>query len=158
VTEASVRITNTGTRAGDEVVQLYVTDDVASVARPSRSLVGFTRVELAPDEAKTITFSVHPSRLAFYDASMQFVCEPGAFLFAVGASRSDLRARATVELDGDVEHYLQRENRGDARRGELSQEAFSRCFAARCNRSGAASSEATSTSAARAWGEPISAR
>jgi len=109
VTEASVRITNTGTRAGDEVVQLYVTDDVASVARPSRSLVGFTRVELAPDEAKTITFSVHPSRLAFYDASMQFVCEPGAFLFAVGASRSDLRARATVELDGDVEHYLQRE-------------------------------------------------
>jgi len=91
------------------VVQLYVTDDVASVARPSRSLVGFTRVELAAGQSKSVSFVVHPSRLAFYDASMQFVCEPGAFLFAVGASRSDLRARATVDLDGGVEHYLQRE-------------------------------------------------
>jgi len=108
-TAVSVEITNTGSRAGDEVVQLYVTDDVASVARPSRSLVGFARVDLAAAESKTVTFVVHPSRLAFYDASMQFVCEPGAFLFAVGASRSDLRVRATVELDGTVEHYLQRE-------------------------------------------------
>ena len=80
-TRVSVTVTNTGARAGDEVVQLYVTDEVASVARPSRSLVGFARIGLAPGEASTVTFTVHPSRLAFYDQQMRFVCEPGAFMF-----------------------------------------------------------------------------
>jgi hypothetical protein len=52
---------------------------------------------------------VHPSRLAFYDQAMRFVCEPGAFTFAIGASRADIRARATAELGGDVVEYRQRE-------------------------------------------------
>ena len=52
---------------------------------------------------------MHPSRLAFYDQAMRFVCEPGAFPFAVGASRTDIRARATVELAGEVAEYRQRE-------------------------------------------------
>ena len=108
-TTVSVTVTNTGARAGDEVVQLYVTDEVASVARPSRSLVGFARIELAAGEASTVTFTVHPSRLAFYDQQMRFVCEAGAFLFAVGASRADIRARGGVELTGDVTQYRQRE-------------------------------------------------
>ena len=108
-TVVSVSVTNTGARAGDEVVQLYVTDEVASVARPSRALVGFARIALAARESATVTFAVHPSRLAFYDSAMRFVCEPGAFTFAVGASRADMLARVTVELAGDVTGYLQRE-------------------------------------------------
>ncbi|MEY2451616.1 MAG: hypothetical protein QOD92_1190 [Acidimicrobiaceae bacterium] len=108
-TSVSVTVTNTGERAGDEVVQLYVTDDVASVARVARSLIGFVRIALASKESATVTFTVHPSRLAFYDQAMRFVCEPGAFTFAVGASRADIRARATVSLDGDVADYRQRE-------------------------------------------------
>ncbi|MEY2423708.1 MAG: hypothetical protein QOI95_3775 [Acidimicrobiaceae bacterium] len=105
----AITVTNTGARAGDEVVQLYVTDEVASVARPSRALVGFARIPLAPNESATVTFTVHPSRLAFYDESMRFVCEPGTFQFAVGASRSDMRARASVELGGAIAEFRQRE-------------------------------------------------
>ena len=108
-TSVTVRVTNTGARAGDEIVQLYVTDLVASVVRPLRALVGFARVGLAPAESATVTFTAHPSRLAFYDADMRFVCEPGEFTFAVGASWRDIRARETVVLDGDVAEYRQRE-------------------------------------------------
>lgn len=108
-TTVSVDVTNTGDRAGDEVVQLYVTDEVASVARPSRALVGFTRIALAARESATVTFTVHPSRLAFYDQTMRFVCEPGAFLFAVGASRTDIKARGTADLGGSVAEFRQRE-------------------------------------------------
>jgi beta-glucosidase len=108
-TAVSVTVTNTGARGGDEVVQLYVTDEVASVARVARALVGFTRIALAAGESASITFTVDPSRLAFYDPAMRFVCEPGAFTFAVGASRADIRARGTVELTGDVAPYRQRE-------------------------------------------------
>ncbi|MEY2434483.1 MAG: hypothetical protein QOC92_4208 [Acidimicrobiaceae bacterium] len=108
-TTVSINVTNTGARAGDEVVQLYVTDEVASVARPFRALVGFARIALAPDETATASFTVHPSRLAFYDPTMRFVCEPGQFTFAVGASWSDIRARQTVDLHGEVVGYRQRE-------------------------------------------------
>src|SRR5206468_8810066 len=82
-TTVEITVTNRGRRAGDDVVQLYVTDDVASVARPERSLVCFARIALAPAESKTIVFTIHPSRLAFYDTDMRFVCEPGTFTFAV---------------------------------------------------------------------------
>jgi beta-glucosidase len=108
-TTITVTVTNTGPRAGDEVVQLYVSDDVASVARPRRALIGFERVSLAAGESATVSFTVHPSRLAFYDEAMRFVCEPGAFTFAVGASWADIRSSATVELSGEVAEYRQRE-------------------------------------------------
>ena len=108
-TTVSVVLTNTGGRAGDEVVQLYVTDEVASVARPSRALIGFVRVALPAGESATVRFTVHPSRLAFYDQAMRFVCEPGAFVFAVGASRTDIKARGTAVLEGEVAEYRQRE-------------------------------------------------
>src|SRR5207248_6781992 len=68
--EVSVDITNTGDRPGDEVVQLYASDLVASVARPFRQLIGFARVPLEPAESIRLTFTVHPSRLAFYDPQM----------------------------------------------------------------------------------------
>ncbi len=105
----SIAVRNTGERAGDEVVQLYYRDLVASVARPQRMLLGFARVSLAPGQARRVTFTVHPSRLAFYDPSMRFVTEPGAFTFSVGASSTDIRAEKTVTLDGPVAAYRQRE-------------------------------------------------
>ena len=75
------------------MVQLYGTDLVASVARPDRQLLGFARVELAPGAAAAVRFVVDPSRLAFYDPAMRFVCEPGEHRFAVGSSSEDLPAR-----------------------------------------------------------------
>jgi beta-glucosidase len=105
----AVSVTNSGAAAGTEVVQLYASDLVASVARPERLLVGFRRVDLAPGEEKLVTFTVHPSRLAFYDPSMRFVCEPGEFTFAIGASSADIRVAHTVRLSGPVAEFRQRE-------------------------------------------------
>jgi beta-glucosidase len=107
--EVTIDVTNTGEVAGDEVVQLYVRDDVASVARPERLLLGFARVSLAPGQCRRITFTVHPSRLAFYDAQMRFVTEPGTFTFSVGASSVDIRAEETLALEGPLVEYRQRE-------------------------------------------------
>jgi len=103
-----VTVANTGDRAGEEVVQLYVSDLVASVARPETYLIGFTRLGLAPGEAVRVTFDVHPSRLAFYDEAMRFVVEPGLFRFAVGASSSDIRQQAVADITGPVATYSQR--------------------------------------------------
>ncbi len=103
-----VTVTNTGAREGEELVQLYVSDLVASVARPDASLIGFARLCLAPGEPARVTFAVHPSRLAFYDEAMRFVVEPGLFRFAVGASSSDIRQEAVVNVTGPVASYSQR--------------------------------------------------
>ncbi|HEU4322006.1 MAG TPA: glycoside hydrolase family 3 N-terminal domain-containing protein [Roseiflexaceae bacterium] len=105
----SLTVRNTGARPGDEVVQLYVRDEIASVARPDQQLIGFARVALEPGQARRVTFTVHPSRLAFYDPQMRFVTEPGAFTFSAGASSADIRAQAAVTLGGDTAEYLQRE-------------------------------------------------
>ncbi|HWQ14157.1 MAG TPA: glycoside hydrolase family 3 N-terminal domain-containing protein [Roseiflexaceae bacterium] len=107
--EISLTVRNTGARRGEEVVQLYVRDEFASVARPDRMLVGFARVALEPGQARRVTFTVHPSRLAFYDPQMRFVTEPGAFTFSVGASSADIRAEQVVTLGGAVAEYRQRE-------------------------------------------------
>ncbi|HVB21906.1 MAG TPA: glycoside hydrolase family 3 N-terminal domain-containing protein [Ktedonobacteraceae bacterium] len=105
----SVGVHNTGAQAGDEVVQLYYRDDVASVARPVRMLLGFARLSLLPGQVRDVTFTVHPSRLAFYDPCMHFVAEPGEFTFSIGSSSADIRAEQTVTLDGPVVEYRQRE-------------------------------------------------
>lgn len=107
--EVSIEVHNTGEHAGDEVVQLYYRDLVASVARPNRMLLGFTHLSLTPGQARRATFTVHPSRLAFYDPGMRFVTEPGAFTFSIGASSVDIRAEKTIVLDGQVAEYRQRE-------------------------------------------------
>ena len=104
----SIEVCNSGERAGSEVVQLYCRDEVASVARPNRMLLGFARLFLTPGQARRVTFTVHPSRLAFYDPSMRFVIEPGAFTFSIGASSADIRAEQTVTLDGQIVEYRQR--------------------------------------------------
>lgn len=104
----AVTVRNSGARAGHEVVQLYASDLVASVARPSASLVGFTSLDLAPGEAARVSFDVHPSRLAFYDEQMSFVVEPGRFRFAVGRSAADIRDSVEIALGGEVTTYSQR--------------------------------------------------
>lgn len=99
----TVRVTNTGDRAGDEVVQLYGRDDIASVARPDQLLLGFARVTLDPGESRHVQLTVDPSRLAFYDQAMRFVVEPGTFTLWAGECPATV-----VTLDGDVALYEQR--------------------------------------------------
>ncbi len=79
-------VTNTGNVAGQEVVQLYVRDDVGSVTRPVRQLRGFRKVRLAPGQSETVRFTLGPDELAFYDLNMRRVVEPGTFTVFVGAS------------------------------------------------------------------------
>ena len=92
----TVDVTNAGSRAGDEVVQLYVRDRVASVTRPVKQLRGFERVTLAPGERKTVTFKVGPAALRFTDEQMNRVVEPGQFDLMVGTSS---KTAATVPLE-----------------------------------------------------------
>jgi beta-glucosidase len=79
-------ITNTGSRTGDDVVQLYIHDQVASILQPVRRLDGFQRVTLAPGQAKTVTFHLGPANLGFYDNQGHFAVEPGGFDVYVGDS------------------------------------------------------------------------
>jgi beta-glucosidase len=86
-------VENTGTRAGDEVVQLYVRDVLASVARPVIELKGFRRIPLAPGERTTVTFTLGPAELRMLDRDMKWVVEPGTFRVLVGSSSKDIRLR-----------------------------------------------------------------
>jgi beta-glucosidase len=83
---ASVEVENTGGRAGDEVVQLYLRDVVASVTRPVQALAGFQRVGLGPGEKRTVSFTLRSAQLGFYDREMKWVVEPGLFRVRVGTS------------------------------------------------------------------------
>ncbi|HCI81121.1 MAG TPA: beta-glucosidase [Ktedonobacter sp.] len=106
--KVSVEVQNSGKRTGEEVVQLYYRDEVASVARPRRMLLGFARLSLEPGQVCRVMFTVHPSRLAFYNPDMRFVTEPGECTFIIGASSDDIRAQQTVTLHGQVREYQQR--------------------------------------------------
>jgi beta-glucosidase len=90
----TVRVTvrNTGKRAGDEVVQLYLRDEVASVTRPVAALRGFARVSLAPGQAREVSFTLDQEDFALLDASWQRVVEPGSFTVFVGGSSAQVRA------------------------------------------------------------------
>jgi beta-glucosidase len=88
-TRVTVDVTNTGSRKGDEVVQLYVRDLVSSVTRPVKELKGFERVTLEPGETRTVSLDVTPDRLAFYDIDMVYRVEPGEFRLMVGPSSRD---------------------------------------------------------------------
>jgi len=97
----SIDVTNTGDRAGDEVVQLYVRDDVASEAEPVKSLKGFRRLSLQPNEKKTVTFTLGPDALALYDRQMRHVVEPGTFTVFVGTN-SDIVLSTRFDVTGDT--------------------------------------------------------
>jgi beta-glucosidase len=93
-----LRVRNAGSRAGDEVVQLYVRDVLGSVARPIMELKGFTRVTLAPGEAREVAFTLGPRHLRMLDAGMNWVVEPGIFRVMVGASSKDIRLRSELRV------------------------------------------------------------
>lgn len=89
VLEASVNVTNAGDREGDETVQLYVRDLVASVTQPLKKLIGYRKIRLAPGETKTVTFRVTPEQLAILDADMRLAAEAGTFRLTVGPNSSE---------------------------------------------------------------------
>lgn len=89
----SVDVTNTGSRAGAETVQLYISDTKASVKRPAKELKNFAKIYLEPGQTKTVTFTVKPSDLAFFDAGAHaWKAEPGEFRAHVGAASDDIRS------------------------------------------------------------------
>jgi beta-glucosidase len=94
----SFTITNIGNYAGEEVVQLYARDEVASVARPIKELKQFQRVSLLPGESKQVQFVLHAADFAFLNENMQSVVEPGDFRLMIGASSKDIRLRTMITL------------------------------------------------------------
>jgi beta-glucosidase len=97
--EVTVTVENTGARAGDEVVQLYVHQVAPSVKRPAKELRGFSRVHLNPKEKKVVTIALPKTDLAFYDVkSKSFVVEPGAYDVMVGASSEDIRLKSVLRV------------------------------------------------------------
>ena len=94
-----VDVTNTGKRAGAEVVQLYIADLKSSLPRPTKELKGFKKVQLNPGETKTVEFTIDRSALEFYnDATKQWTAEPGAFEAIIGASATDIKGKVKFEL------------------------------------------------------------
>ena len=94
----SVDVKNVGKYKGNEVIQLYINDTVATVARPLKELKGFKRIVLEPDEKKTVNFTLIPQDLAFYDINMDLVVEPGIFEVMIGSSSEDIRLKGSFEV------------------------------------------------------------
>lgn len=97
-----VTVSNTGSRTGEETVQLYLHDVQAQVTRPVRQLAGFTRVALAPGESRRVSFAVHADMTSFTGVDLRRIVEPGRIEFAVGSSAEDLPCSGSVELTGPV--------------------------------------------------------
>jgi beta-glucosidase len=92
------KLTNTGKVAGEEVVQLYLRDDVASVVRPVKELKDFTKLLLQPGESKTVRFVVNKEKLSFYNQQLNWVTEPGSFNLMIGSASNDIRLKSRFEL------------------------------------------------------------
>ncbi len=99
-TAVRFKIRNAGSREGDEVVQLYVHDEVASVARPVTELKGFQRVRLEPGETREVSFTLAPEMLSMLDKDLRPVVEPGEFRIMIGASSRDIRLRGILTVGG----------------------------------------------------------
>ncbi|SOB87390.1 beta-glucosidase [Sphingomonas guangdongensis] len=95
--DVAVTVRNAGDRAGDEVVQVYVRDEVASVTQPGKKLVGFQRVTLAPGETRTVTVPLDRRAFALWNRELQEVVEPGRFTIMAGPNSLDLKS-ATLEI------------------------------------------------------------
>ena len=95
----SLRVTNSGPVAGQEVVQLYISDKKSSLPRPVKELKGFRKVSLLPGETKEVSFTVGRDALSFYDDTADcWVAEPGRFEAIIGASSADIRGKVAFEL------------------------------------------------------------
>ena len=97
---ATVTVTNTGSRDGAEVVQLYIRDLVGSVTRPVKELKGFEKIFLEAGESRKVSFSITPELLKFYNYDLQFVCEPGDFDVMIGGNSRDVK-KARFLLKGE---------------------------------------------------------
>ncbi|MBO4659335.1 MAG: beta-glucosidase BglX [Prevotella sp.] len=94
--QARVTVTNTGQREGDEVVQMYIHDTAASIARPVMELKGFERIHLAAGESKTVTFDIDEELLKFYNVELRHVAEPGEFTVMVGPHSQEVQSKTFV--------------------------------------------------------------
>jgi len=96
--EVSVTITNTGKYKGEEIVQLYLSDKVASISRPVKELKDYSKIQLDPGESKTVIFIIDIEKLSFWNNELKWVAEPGDFELMIGASSADIRLRDGFEL------------------------------------------------------------
>lgn len=110
----TLKVTNTGDMAGDEVVQLYTRDVLSSVTTYEKNLAGFERVHLQPGETKEVKFTIDRKHLELLDADMEWVVEPGEFVVMAGASSEDIRQTAVL----NVEDYHTRNARLEAEKPE----------------------------------------
>lgn len=92
------KVTNTGNYSGDEVVQMYIHDLLASVARPVKELKGFTRIHLDKGESRKVSFTITPEMLSMFNDKMQKVVEPGDFSVMIGASSADIRLKTKLTV------------------------------------------------------------
>jgi Fibronectin type III-like domain len=102
---ASVTVKNTGDRAGEAVLQLYLQDVMASTVRPAKELKDFRKVMLAPGESRVIDFPIGEDKLRFYNAKLEYVAEPGAF---AGRGGRRLRAGSAIAVQQVVQHFVER--------------------------------------------------
>jgi beta-glucosidase len=94
---ATIRVTNTGAMEGEEVVQLYIQDETASLVRPVRELKGFQKIKLGPGESKELTFTISQRELSFYNEQLEYKAEPGVFhIYIGGDSRADRKNTFTL--------------------------------------------------------------
>ena len=107
-----LKVTNTGKRAGDEVVQLYIRDVLSSITTYEKNLAGFERIHLEPGETKELSFTIDRKHLELLDADMKWVVEPGDFVLMAGASSEDIRLNGTLT----VEDYQMRAKAIEARK------------------------------------------
>lgn len=94
-----LKVTNTGKRAGDEVVQLYIRDVLSSITTYEKNLAGFQRIHLEPGEAQELSFTIDRKHLELLDADMKWVVEPGDFVLMAGASSEDIRLNGTLTVE-----------------------------------------------------------
>lgn len=101
---ASVKVTNTGAMAGEEIVQLYIQDCHGSIVRPVKELKGFRKVDLAPGESRMVTFEFTAEELTFWTPDTGYTAEPGQFKVYIGSSSRDVQEVASLELVGESEN------------------------------------------------------
>ena len=96
--QASVTVSNTGKYAGEETVELYITDPVASISRSVEDLKGFQKIMLNPEESREVTFTITPDLLKFYNSDLQYDWEPGEFIIRIGTNSADLKSAPVTWL------------------------------------------------------------
>ena len=99
--DVSFTLTNTGKYSGEEVVQLYLKDEVAVPVRPVKELKDFKKIFLQPGESKLVTFKIDKEKLSFYDEKLQWITQPGTFDLMIGSSSDDIRLKQSFELIGN---------------------------------------------------------